>query len=417
MSSLTCLYRFSACCLILVSCHIVSSSGATRPKEIAALQAFRSAVTNPTRLAWDGLSDPCAIVTWIACSVDPTGLSYITFLNVANFTLGGTVSPALGNVTDLQQLYLSSNDFTGAVPSSLGLLSGLKEVHLNENRFSMIPAGFFVGLTSLTTALLDTNPYNNFGVPPEIAQLPNLSFFSATNCNMSGTIPSSYGNLSSLVYFSLAQNNIGGTIPASFGTSLSSLTGLFLNNNQLRGAIPAALGSASLLTELGLQGNQLTGVIPPELGNLSSLRSMSLAGNLLVGPLPLSLGSIKNLSSLSVAVNLLTGPLPSFMSNYLSSSYSNNGFCSATPGANCSADVSALLGFLGDVGYPSILASWSGGNPCSWTGVGCGSGKVISLVLVNKGLSGTLKAAHSLVDRISSSPPNPIRFIHFCMHT
>src|SRR5690349_18274190 len=76
--------------------------------------------------------------TWYGISVLNTGASgssvYKITLGFNN--LNGTIPPSLGNLKNLNTLYLPSNQLKGAIPSSIANLSNLSELTLNDNQLS-----------------------------------------------------------------------------------------------------------------------------------------------------------------------------------------------------------------------------------------------------------------------------------------
>ena len=174
---------------------------------------------------------------------------------------------------------------TGRIPEALGNLSNLESLFLNGN-----------GLTG--------------PVPPGLGRLSNLRSLSLGGNELTGRIPEALGNLSNLESLSLNGNGLTGPVPPGLGR-LSNLRSLSLWGNELTGRIPEALGNLSNLESLSLGGNELTGRIPEALGNLSNLESLFLNGNGLTGPISAALGRLSNLRRLDFWHNWgLSGPLP-----------------------------------------------------------------------------------------------------------
>ena len=141
--------------------------------------------------------------------------------------------------------------------------------------------------------VLDNNQLSG-SIPPELANLPNLTKLSLYANQLSGSIPPELENLSSLEVLYLDGNQLSGSIPAELG-NLSSLERLYLDSNQLSGSIPPELGNLSSLEQLFMNNNHLDGSIPPELGDLSNLQQLSLESNQLSGSIP---AELENLSAL-----------------------------------------------------------------------------------------------------------------------
>ena len=120
----------------------------------------------------------------------------------------GSIPSFIGNLKNLEQLWLLDNQLTGEIPVSIGNLVNVFEVHLETNR-------------------------------------------------LSGSIPSSIGNLKKLSYLYLHHNRLTGSIPSSFG-KLTNLFSLWINDNQLSGSIPASFVNLNYLGFLYLQNNRFT---------------------------------------------------------------------------------------------------------------------------------------------------------------
>jgi Leucine-rich repeat (LRR) protein len=173
--------------------------------------------------------------------------------------LSGAIPSELGNLSNLEYLYLRRNQLSGAIPSELGNLSNLSTLNFIANQLSG-------------------------AIPSELGNLSNLSSLHLSANQLSGAIPSEFGNLSSLSSLGLFENQLSGAIPSELG-NLSNLEFLSLRNNQLSGSIPIELGNLSNLGYLYLYSNQLSGVIPESICNLN-LFLYNISGNQLCPPYP-----------------------------------------------------------------------------------------------------------------------------------
>ncbi len=226
--------------------------------------------------------------------------------------LSGPIPPELGDLANLESLYLWGNELTGSIPPQLGNLSNLDTLVVYAN--------------SLTGA-----------IPPELGDLSNLVLLNLSSNPLTGTIPPELGNLSNLEVLWLNGNSLlTGTIPPELG-NLRNLRLLALRYSSLTGTIPPELGDLRNLTFLSLSANRLTGSIPAELGDLSNLEYLYLQGNDLTGSIPAELGDLSNLTRLWVENNELTGPIPnSFLTlNNLEwlDFYGNDGLCAPNTAA------------------------------------------------------------------------------------
>ena len=147
----------------------------------------------------------------------------VTELDLSGNQLTGPIPAELGNLTNLNGLYLWQNQLTGPIPAELGDLTNLESLFLWENQL--------------------TGP-----IPAELANLTNLESL-----------------LTSTV------QPVDGADPGRAGQTSPTWNGLYLVGNQLTGPIPAELGNLTNLWALYLWVNQLTGPIPAELGNLTNL--------------------------------------------------------------------------------------------------------------------------------------------------
>ena len=273
--------------------------------------------------------------------------------------LAGTISPTLGNLTNLTLLDLQSNQLAGTIPTSLGALNNLTWLGLSGNSLSG-------------------------SIPPSLGDMTNLESLVLNHNNLSGSIPSSLGALINLTFLTLDHNQLTGFIPAPLcefqdrprpgndvdRSAINPQTGgvnlpcesdgddgegdravlvefynatdgpnwvnntnwnsdvplrewhgvttgherviaLNLQGNRLNGVIPPSLGDLTELSFLRLDDNQLSGAIPSSLGNLTKLSILSFWGNQLSGGIPSSLGNLTELSDLWLCENQLSGEIPS----------------------------------------------------------------------------------------------------------
>ena len=163
---------------------------------------------------------------------------------LSSVPLGSWYGVTTDNSGRVTRLFLEHNKLSGSISPQLGNLSNLESLDLSNNRL-------------------------RGSVPPELSNLSNLTGLSLRNNQLSGTIPPQLGNLPNLTDLYLAHNQLSGSIPPEL-SNLSNLTDLYLRNNQLSGAIPPQLASLSNLERLDLSKNQLSGAIPSELAKFSN---------------------------------------------------------------------------------------------------------------------------------------------------
>ncbi|MEE9464029.1 MAG: leucine-rich repeat domain-containing protein [Candidatus Neomarinimicrobiota bacterium] len=216
--------------------------------------------------------------------------------------LSGPIPAQLGNLSNLNELFIPDNGLTGSIPEELGNLANLTSLSLDANQLiGSIPAELGI-LANLQSLSLDQNQLTGF-IPAELGNLANLTSLTLEGNNLTGSIPTELGNLANLQWLNLGTNQLSGYIPAELG-NLANLTFLRLHSNQLTGSIPAGLGNLANLQWLYLGFNRLTGSLPVELGNLVNLETLYLNSNQLTG-LP-DLSTLTALSVLKVPSNRLT---------------------------------------------------------------------------------------------------------------
>ncbi len=146
-----------------------------------------------------------------------------------------------GGQTTVIRIALPANQLSGPLPASLGNLSNLQDLWLNSNQLS--------------------------GSIPSTAGNPSLVTIWLRSNQLSGPIPS-FGANPGLLDLDLGLNQLSGTIP-SFAAN-TSLQNLYLHSNQLSGTIPSFAGNTSL-RNLWLCGNRLSGAVHASLGTLTNL--------------------------------------------------------------------------------------------------------------------------------------------------
>ncbi|CAN1816636.1 Protein NSP-INTERACTING KINASE 3 [Linum perenne] len=144
--------------------------------EVVALVAIKIALHDPYNVLdnWDANSvDPCS---WrmVTCSSD----GYVSALGLPSQSLSGTLSPSIGNLTNLQSVLLQNNAISGPIPGSIGKLDKLQTLDLSNNSFHGEIPGSLGDLKNLNYLVVG-NPLlcglkaaNNCSIFPEPLSLP-----------------------------------------------------------------------------------------------------------------------------------------------------------------------------------------------------------------------------------------------------
>ena len=273
----------------------------------------------------------------------------ITLLNLFNMELSGTIPDEIGNLTELKQLGLKSNNFNGGIPESIGELTNLTQLSLSNN-------------------LLNGSLHESLG------NLSKLILLDVSNNNLEGSIPSTIGNLSGLYTFLVNSNNFSGLIPES----LCEIGNLDVSNNQFCESQPYCIDTPELMgyqscecstneegingycysqtdltilseiisnadsinmnldidssgivnpLELGIQkwhsgrlkqldcyweaeNCSISGNLPANIENLDSLEYLDVQQNSLTGNIPETISNLTNLKYLNISYNQLSGSVP-----------------------------------------------------------------------------------------------------------
>lgn len=172
--------------VILMGCSSATLSPAGVNYEVVALMAIKANLKDPYNVLenWDMNSvDPCS---WrmVTCSAD----GYVSVLGLPSQSLFGTLSPAIGNLSNLQSVLLQNNAIYGPIPNSVGKLEKLQTLDLSNNKF-------------------------DGEIPISLGNLDNLNYLRLNNNSLTGTIPESLSGLKGLTLMDLSFNNLSGSLP------------------------------------------------------------------------------------------------------------------------------------------------------------------------------------------------------------
>ncbi|KAK9697449.1 hypothetical protein RND81_08G038300 [Saponaria officinalis] len=250
-------------------------------------------------------------------------LSYNNFVSHDGNTNLKPFFASLANASDLQELELAGNNLGGEIPSNIGELStNLVQLHLDNNLiYGPIPPQI-ANLVNLTLLNLSSNLLNG-SIPRELCRIKKLERLYLANNSLSGVIPPSFGEIPHLGLLDLSKNRLSGSIPDSFA-NLPQLRRLLLYENRLSGPIPTSLGGCINLEILDLSRNRISGEIPSEVAGLSSLKLyLNLSSNYLSGLVPLELSKMEMVLAIDLSMNNLSGAIPSQLGSCVALEYLN----------------------------------------------------------------------------------------------
>ncbi|GLT86482.1 hypothetical protein SLE2022_377790 [Rubroshorea leprosula] len=175
---------FLVLALMRIASATLSPSGVNY--EVQALMAIKGNLHDPYNVLenWDSNSvDPCS---WrmVTCTSD----GYVYALGLPSQSLSGTLSPMIGNLTNLQTVLLQNNAISGPIPETIGKLENLKTLDLSNNTFSG-------------------------EIPSSLGDLKNLNYLRLNNNSLTGPCPESLSNIEGLTLVDLSYNNLRGSLP------------------------------------------------------------------------------------------------------------------------------------------------------------------------------------------------------------
>ncbi|XP_008797566.1 protein NSP-INTERACTING KINASE 1-like [Phoenix dactylifera] len=154
--------------------------------EVQALMGIKAFLKDPHNVLenWDKDSvDPCSW-TMVTCSSQ----KLVTTLGTPSQNLSGTLSPSIGNLTNLETVLLQNNNISGPLPAEIGRLSKLRTLELSNNYFSG-------------------------EIPSSLGNLRSLRYLMLNNNSLSGPFPMSLAKITQLIFLDLSYNNLRGPVP------------------------------------------------------------------------------------------------------------------------------------------------------------------------------------------------------------
>ncbi|XP_054819714.1 receptor-like protein Cf-9 [Prosopis cineraria] len=239
------------------------------------------------------------------------GISFISALGnlnslvLSNNKFSGQIPPSLSSLEHLEELDLSVNHFSGEIPNAFGKLSKLDTLFLNNNNFSaQIP----LSLSNTSVTLLDLS-FNmlegNLPIPFFGAQ-----FFSVSNNKFEGDISLLFCNASSLGILNLSHNNLSGPIPKCL-LALQNLYVLDLQMNSFFGNLPNHFSKSNVFQTVHFNSNRFKGSLPLSLAHCNQLEIFDVGQNEIEDVFPSWLESFPELQVLVLRENRLYGVIPS----------------------------------------------------------------------------------------------------------
>ncbi|KAJ3705309.1 hypothetical protein LUZ61_009014 [Rhynchospora tenuis] len=221
----------------------------------------------------------------------------------------------LENNTDLIQLDLHKNFFTGSLRLPLLTHENLSILDISDNNLSgELPSDISIKLPHLHSLNLSKNCFQG---PVRFISMKYMIFLDLSINNLTDDIQNIFST--NLTYFpdflDLSNNNFYGSLnnPTNLLTKAATL---LLNDNNISGELPISICNTSMesMGILDISNNELSGILPDCIVKIDYW-VLKLNGNHLEGPLPSEIGSMKNLWLLDLSNNKLSGSIPPFTNN------------------------------------------------------------------------------------------------------
>ena len=226
-------------------------------------------------------------------------LAKLRFLEMAYFCctpneITGTLD-GIGSLSKrLWYFEVGENSLTGGIPSDIRKLTGLRELILSDNQLDGVIAPAIGDVSNLEVLWLHRN--NLTSLPRQLGQLKNLRKLTASENNITSPFHHAWTRMEALEYINLSDNEMTGGLPPSL-KGMKNLQNLRIARNKFTGALPD-LQTVPTLINFEASDNAFSGRIPAFGESLEHLR---VGGNDLSGPLPIVENSV--LKTLIVSYN------------------------------------------------------------------------------------------------------------------
>ena len=199
----------------------------------------------------------------------PTGIGSLTKLRelhlsesniLANTGLTGPLPSSIGDLQLLERLIIEKGAVNGSIPSSFGTLIHLRSLELDQNLLDGSPDPL-APLTQLENLELNGNGFSG-PLPAFLPTFEKLTNLELQDNGFSGSIENySFGGLKELTNLRLDNNDFTGSIPDGIG-QLTKLLVVDLSDNGFSGEITGKLADLMFLDQLLLHNNALVGPVP-----------------------------------------------------------------------------------------------------------------------------------------------------------
>ncbi|ONI22451.1 hypothetical protein PRUPE_2G130100, partial [Prunus persica] len=249
-------------------------------------------------------------------------LRQLTYLDISASRFGdfsyngliGSIPASFSNLTNLEILYLQSNNLSGVVEFQMfQKAQNLNELQLNWNNLEFVTGSNSMNSTLRQFITMGLSACNLKEFPYFLKNQTNLQRLDLAQNKIHGEIPNWMWNISkeTLILMDISGNFFLGELRAVL--PWVNLLCLRLSFNTFHGVLPVPPPS---MLEYGADNNNFTGEISPLLCNMSSLQYLDLSRNNLSGMLPQCLGNFSDdLILLLLGSNSFHGMMPQSYNN------------------------------------------------------------------------------------------------------
>ncbi|XP_074349221.1 receptor-like protein 33 [Apium graveolens] len=238
----------------------------------------------------------------------------LTVFDLRMNNIGGSLPSTLSNFRKLRSLNLHGNKLEGTIPLSFAEFSYLEVIDLGSNQMKDTFPQWLENLQNLQVLILKSNKFH--GIINRTSRIehpfPSLRIIDLSDNEFSGPLPAKYFK------------NFKGMMNAEVNKMKRSYMGNSYYSDTvsmvIKGIEIEFVRILTVFTTIDLSRNKFEGEIPEYIGNLKSLRSLNLSHNHISGHIPSLIGKLSMLESLDLSSNQLQGIIPQQLTslNFLS---------------------------------------------------------------------------------------------------
>ncbi len=160
---------------LILQSNKVDSIGPINIKDSLALVALYNSTDGAHWKSRTNWLTSAPISTWYGIKLI---VNRVSTINLIYNNLNGSIPPELGNLSDLEALYLNSNQLSGSIPPELGNLSNLNYLYLNNNQLSGSIPKLLLKLKGLNSLKLEANKFTFTGMEEIVRAFSNVVHYS-----------------------------------------------------------------------------------------------------------------------------------------------------------------------------------------------------------------------------------------------